>query len=348
MKSIIKIGVIVIVAVMLAAVIPAGCGEEEEVITLSFSSWEGGPDDTPMTRLKTFWADEVERQTDGRVKVEFYWGGQLASAAEDLALIETGGADIAGIAAGYYGSEIPLHASASQLPWLIEDPEDVNPLMWELYDEVPALVDEAEEHNFIVMCFGWAGPYFIHGKNPILSLDDLNGKKIRGWGSYLPVVYEAIGATSVSVVYAEKYGAFQTGLLDIELSDLGAFRGAKLYEILKHTSLANLGTFQASGIYMNLDRFNSLPEDIQDIMLDVGRNLCTERVYEIAPEIFEEDREYLEDQGVTIHEFPAAEMAEWKDRTGDLLELWVDNMEAIGLGSEAEQMADVYRDYLGI
>lgn len=102
---------------------------------------------------------------------------------------------------------------------------------------------------------------------PINSIEDLQGLKIRVPESKTWVLsFEALGAKPTPMARPEVYTALELGTLDGQESDFGEMIGFGLAEVCDYVALTShvvlSGTF-----YINVDFFNSLPADLQVILV---------------------------------------------------------------------------------
>ena len=99
------------------------------------------------------------------------------------------------------------------------------------------------------------------------SLEGLAGKKIRTFGSQIPHMMSAVGATPVTVPAADLYEAVDRGTIDYSFVNLGNIDVLRLYEAGKYSCGPALNI--AGHMVVVGDRtWNRLPEDIQAIITE--------------------------------------------------------------------------------
>jgi len=108
-------------------------------------------------------------------------------------------------------------------------------------------------------------------KEPMDAGSKLNGKKIRALPSYNKIV-GSLGGTAVIIPFGELYSATEKGVIDgLVWPSVGAV-GFKFHEVAPYLAEPAFGTVSYL-IMMNLDKFNSLDADAQNILLDAGYQL---------------------------------------------------------------------------
>ena len=94
--------------------------------------------------------------------------------------------------------------------------------------------------------------------------------RVRTFGSVNPVMFKSLGAVPVNMTWLEAYEAMQRGGLDCVYFTWTGFYLLKLHEVGKYVSDANFGAHCGFLTYMNLDKWNSLPANLQDLFTQVA------------------------------------------------------------------------------
>jgi len=100
----------------------------------------------------------------------------------------------------------------------------------------------------------------------IASLEDLKGKKIRASGRLTGKLLEALGAEAVSVGFGEVPGALQKGVVDCAVTGAGSGYSAGWWEVSTHLMPIPLGGWDPVVTAINLDKWNSLSSEEQDLI----------------------------------------------------------------------------------
>ena len=305
-------------------------------IVLTYSSGYG--DGFSLSLQDKWWADEIEKRTNGKVKIEFYWSQGLAKIPESLDAVSTGLADITFLAIGYFGGQLPLLTVSSNF-YLTDKPDAVSKALMELYNTVPAVKEELEKKNNIrPLTFSGTTPLIFGARDAWNSFDKFSGKKVRTFpGLEKPLA--DLGATPVAISWGEIYVSLERGVIDAytgtmwDLASLGRF-----YEKAPYIIDTGVGTYAAGGTFINMDTWKKLPDDIKKVLLEV-----TQESLKKQPALYmqADDKAYglYKKAGVKTIVFSDAEAAKMRSLTvPKRWDEWVADMEKKGLpGKEVFQ-----------
>ncbi len=113
--------------------------------------------------------------------------------------------------------------------------------------------------------FRWPSQ-FIWCNQPINSLSDLKGKKIRVYSTTLGDFVKGVGGTSVTISFAEVVPALQKGVADCGITgSMPAFQ-AKWHEVITHAMLIPVGAGLGYGAISN-KKWDALNGDTQDFLM---------------------------------------------------------------------------------
>ncbi len=240
----------------------------------SDSSVLGAPAETTELKLMSFapadhlmnkdvfvpWGKMVEERTGGRVKVILYPGELLGKAKDSYDATVAGTADLSWVYMNATPGRFPLH-SVYELPFLFSNVKVGNRVIWENFQEEPAL--KAEFRDVKVLWLHVIPLMQIHtGKKPIKTLDDLKGMKMRTPLGVASKVIKALGAVPVIMNVSDAYAALERGTVDGTVVPWSSVFSFKFDEVTKYHTEVNLWSSPHFFI-MNSRKWNSLPPDIQ-------------------------------------------------------------------------------------
>ncbi len=244
--------------------------------TIVLKAGHSANSDEPYHIGLTEFARIVKEKSGGKVEIQIFPNNQLGNEKEMVEGVLLGTVDITvpsnGVVTNFV-SELGIF----DLPFLFRDRAH----MYKVMDgEVGQMLSTAmQAKGFRLLGFYEAGVRHIMTRTkPINSFDDLGGLKIRTMGVPAHVSsFNAFGANATPLAYSELYSALQTGLVDGAEAANTNYNSKKFYEVAPHW--AQIGwTALVADLIMSEAKFKSLPEDIQNILLEAGaRSASVER-----------------------------------------------------------------------
>ena len=212
-------------------------------------------------------AERIERASNGRLKIRVYAGGELVPALEVLDAVSRGTVQMGHDSAYYHRGKVPAAQYFTTVPFG-QTVHEINAWMYygggmELWQEL-----YAEQFNVIPFPAGNTGGQMAGWFNKeINSVEDLQGLKMRIPGVGGEVMQRA-GVSQVTVPASEIFTSLQTGAVDAAewvgpYNDiaLGLHKAARYYY---YPGWHEVGPMLQCTV--NLDAWNSLPEDLQAIV----------------------------------------------------------------------------------
>lgn len=271
------------------------------------------------------WAEEIEKRSNGRVKVKFYLAGALGKLPELYDNVMNGVADIGFGSHSMNPKRFPL-TSVMQLPFISPSTFVGSHTIKDLYEKFPEM--RSEHKDVHVLFLGTLLPYEIHTlKKPIRNLDDIKGVKL---GTNLTAAVKRIGAVPVPLPPLKWYLSLEKGVIDGATCGWGFVNGGRLYEVTKYHINAHLGC-QPYWVAMNNNVWNNLPKDIQKIFTDVTNEMEPDGYSKALSFSAKNGIKKSKELGHEIIELSPQQMAEWKASAKPEWDKWVKEMEARGL-----------------
>ena len=276
-------------------------------------------------KLSAEWAKEIEKQTNGRVKITMFYSGTLTPGDKCYDGVEKGISDIGFSVLAYTRGKFPL-TEVIDLPLGIKSGLAATKLINEYYNKFkPKEFDGTK-----VMYLHGHGPGLIHTKKEVNKLEDLKGMKIRCTGMASKIA-AALGATPVAMPMGETYDALSRGVVDGSMAPQEALQGWKWGEVVKFTT-EDWGASYSSGMFvvMNKDKWNALPPDIQKIIEKINGEWI-EKQGKTWDEVEKEGRDHTLKLGNKIISLSKEENEKWAKAVNPLLDEYVNNMKGKGL-----------------
>jgi TRAP-type C4-dicarboxylate transport system substrate-binding protein len=293
--------------------------------TLNYSSFF--PPTHIQSQLAESWCKEVEKRTEGRVKVQYFAGQTLTKAKQTYDSILDGIADVGTSALAYTKGRFPV-MSAIDLPFGYPSGVAATAAANDLYMKLkPVEFDDTQ-----VMYFNAHGPGFIHTRDTaVRSLEDLKGLKIRSTGMSANVV-KALGATPVPMPMPDSYQALQKGVVDGSAYPVEANKGWKLGEVVKYVTYAYPAAYTTCFfVVMNKDKWRSLDPKDQKIIGEINREWAVK--HGEAWDTSDKDGEgfFLSRDGNEIISVDDGEAAKWGEAVAHLIDEYAKELDGKGV-----------------
>lgn len=249
---------------LFSAVCILSCGKKKEAeITLNYSIFFPPAHEQCKTAVK--WANEIEKKTGGRVKINIYPGGTLVSADETYNGVLKGITDIGMSCFAYTLGRFRI-MEAVDLPLGYPNGRVATHVADRYYREMkPKVLEEVK-----VLYIHAHGPGLLHTQKPVATLDALRGMKIRSTGLSSKVV-KYLGGVPVAMPQGATYEALQKGVVEGTFTPIETLKGWKQAEVIKFTTdCKDIGYTTTMFVVMNKKKWDSLPADIQKIFTEVS------------------------------------------------------------------------------
>jgi C4-dicarboxylate-binding protein DctP len=269
---------------------------------------------TYVNLMQTFFVPEVTKRVAERTKhkVEFIegYGGSMVKVADTLEGVQSGIIDIGGYCFCFEPSNLPLHAFQVMLPFGTMSSEMSVKLARRVYDQVPFLskVFEDKYSQKLIALISDNG-YNLTTTFDWNTVADLKGRKLAGAGLNLKWL-EYAGAVPVQSSLPEAYTSMQTGVYNGWIMFPSGVVNFKLNEVSKYYTEIGFGAITWHGLTINRNRFNRLPKEVQDIILEVGREYEA-KTGTVNDANYPKQIEQLKSVGAVVKKLPDSVAQEW-------------------------------------
>jgi len=217
------------------------------------------------------------------------------------------------------------------VPWAVNEMKPGTEILYKLYYEVPEtakiLSGEFAKLGLKFLSITCESGYVIESKTPITKVDDLEGMKIACIGNQSKWLADA-GAAVVGMPSGDRPSALQTGVVEAVATPFSISFPFKTYEFAPHIGW---GAVTGNPISWNMDKFNKLPADIQNIVIETGKEAFLVQIGQ-EEKWLEEALATAKEGGQIVHpEFSDAEKAKWAGMLGEPVVDWVKGAEDKGI-----------------
>ncbi|MDA7417732.1 TRAP transporter substrate-binding protein [Xenophilus arseniciresistens] len=262
---------LVVAATGLLCALPAAA-QQNKPVELAYSSWIP-PTHVLMKNFMIPWGQEVEKATEGRVKINFL-PKAVTNPVGHLDAVRRGAVDLAFVSHSYYPGRFDL-MKLPTLPFSGNSAEANSLATWRIYDKY---LRAANEHRGVkllgVYGHGPGGVYTT--KTKVEKIEDFKGLKVRIGGGMSADVATALEANAIVKPAPESYELLSTGVVDGVFFPPESVTSFRLDEVIKFATTFPGGLYSDShGIVMNEKAFERLePRDRETLMKLSGEHIA--------------------------------------------------------------------------
>ena len=277
------------------------------------------------------WTKDVEKATEGRVKITIYPGGALSTPVQLFDTVSTGVADLAWFLQGYTPGKFPL-TSVIELPFMATSAEQASQALWEIYEKTPQMQAEYPGVKVLALWTVDTGQLMV-AKKVVRNFDEIKGLKLRIGSDSLKPTTESLGAVPILMAVNELYDGLQKGVVDGTLIGTSAIKPFKLQDVLKGVTMVDLFT-SAMGLAINSNSWAKISAQDQKIIMDLSGTKLAKAMGANFDSEAKLALDVAKGAGVEIVELPAAEKDKWKKAVAGIHQQWIADMKAKGLPAQ--------------
>jgi len=268
---------------------------------------------------------EIEKRTNGRVKISYFPAGTLTKAPVCYDGVVKGISDIGQSCFAYTRGRFPL-MEAVDLPFGYKSGKVATRVAYEFYKKM----NPKELRDVKVLVIHAHGPGILAAKKDVNSLADIKGMKIRCTGLSSKLA-KYLGAAPVAMAQGAAYEALQKGVVEGTFCPIEVLKGWKQGEVIDHViETKALGYTTAMFVVMNKKKYESLPPDIKKVFDEVA-----EEWVDVHGDVWDyADRaglKFVIELGKNIHGLSPAQEKKWVQSVSPIIFEYQSKMEKKGL-----------------
>jgi TRAP-type C4-dicarboxylate transport system substrate-binding protein len=280
------------------------------------------------------WADNVESDSGGRIKVDRYPSMQLGGRPPELMDQAIDGvADVVWTVVGYTPGRFPS-TEVFELPFMMTNARAASQAYWEMFEKH---MKDTEFKDVHILGTWVHGPGLIHSNKPVAAPEDLQGMKIRGGSRSINSLLDKLGATPVGMPVPAIPEGLSKGVIDGTTIPWEVTASLKVPELVgNHTEFAGNALYVLTFVLaMNKEKYESLPDDLKTV---IDNNSGLE--FSIFAGGTQEDadgpaRQLAVDRGNNIVTLDEAQTKVWIDASQPIYDEWVADMNSKGIDGQA-------------
>ena len=276
--------------IAVSAVLAGGTAQaQEHVARLSVHC---GPTHHSAIHSEMF-ANEVNKRAEGRLRIDYFPSGQLFGVREQLGAVTSGAVEMGGIVAVVAFPPNNQNFNVVSITGMFESYDEQRAFFQE--DEVGKEVwnDITTKSDTVLLMYNPVGPVMTFSTQELNGVESMSGLKARALIGAERPMWEALGANTVSMPTGEVYSGLQTGMIDTINSPPGSIRAFSWWEFLTHGQKP-YQYYADAYIMVNRTWFEGLPEDLQQLLIEVGQEvgqISTDKILETGEETLAEFQE---------------------------------------------------------
>ncbi|MEO0680546.1 MAG: TRAP transporter substrate-binding protein [Pseudomonadota bacterium] len=277
------------------------------------------------TKNAIAFAERVEAETDGFVKMTVHPGGSLGIRAnESLRAVEDGSVQMAEFALFQNVGDLPILGIES-IPFLIEDYDQLRVMhdlvrpRWE--------AEMAERNQLPLYMVPWPSQNFYF-KKKIETAADFEGIKMRTYDANTATMVDRLGMTPIQLGSPDIVPALATGKAEGVMTSGTTAVAQKYWEFLDHTYTTN-HLWASNAVTVNLDEWNDLPAEHQETILAIAKEM-EPGFWEISEGEHGKRMQDLMDNGMTVQAPSPELLGAIQAATADMADAFAEKVEGSG------------------
>lgn len=280
------------------------------------------------------WANEVQEDSGGRIKVDLYPSMQLGGKPPELMDQAIDGvADVVWTVVGYTPGRFPS-TEVFELPFMMTNARAMSRAYWEIFD---TQLRDTEFKDVHILATWVHGPGMIHTKDPVTKPSDLQGMKIRGGSRSVNQLLTELGATPVGMPVPAVSEGLSKGVIDGTTIPWEVTPSLKVPELVhNHTEFEGKALYVLTFVLaMNKAKYESLPDDLKKVIDDNSGVELSIFAGGTQADADGPARQVAVDLGNNIITISEEEAKEWEAAAKPVYDTWLADMESKGKDGQA-------------
>jgi TRAP-type C4-dicarboxylate transport system substrate-binding protein len=291
---------------ILASIISSACTSPAPTVVLRCAI--GSPLEHPGTQLVVGFIEDFNAAADGRYEIKLFAGGTLSSTLGQMDAIRTGAIDMGDAATNFYAGNDAAFGVAD-VPFLFNNYDAQIEFLKDAMGVLDAIAQEKFNQKLICMAvYGSKDIYSVD--KPVRTLEDWQGLLVSVNTPIESDMVNALGGAPVVTDWVDELPSLQKGVINAGIiSAPMGLQPMQYSDVINYLTVAGMKGGM-NFIAINLDIWEDMPKDIQDLMLE-----CASEYADNFNETFKSTEgdciALLESEGVTVYYLPEDERDRW-------------------------------------
>lgn len=257
-------------AVLALSIFGMGIAQADPIV---LRAGHDSPETVPVAKGLAYWADLVNKRTNGEVQIQVFNNGTVGSASDYAVNCQLGTLDIGAVNQSVMTSFIP-DIEAIDIPYLITSYEQADKLFAGDGPLTKYYTDEINNAGInLINLDVWEVGFreFSNSVKPINNADDIAGIRLRVLDSKVHQgFWKALGADPVPMSWGEAYTALQQKAIDGVENAISVLDGNNINEVNSYLAMTD-HNYSAIFIIMSAQSMAKLTPEQQKIVLDSAK-----------------------------------------------------------------------------
>ncbi len=293
----------------------------------------------PIGANIVFFKQQVEKASDGKLKIEIYDSAQLYKGSEIPQAVGSGAVDMGLVLIDEYAGTIPavgLFSVAFLFPSYEVLGKAADPSS-PVRQEIDELIRKTGTR---VMWWQDYGPIQLLSKgDPISEPAQMKGKKVRVLGKPSGDFINALGGIPVKIGGSEQFIAYQRGTVDIGMTGTTAIESRKLFEVMNSVTITNHAQTEFL-VVMNDKLFNSMSAQEKKWMGDAALAAELKMRAETKKDNLDSEQFIKDKTSMKVINLTPAQVKSWQEAAKPAIEAYIK-----GAGPAGQRLVDEVRKF---
>lgn len=293
----------------------------------------------PIGANIVFFKQQVEKASDGKLKIELYDSAQLYKGSEIPQAVGSGAVDMGLVLIDEYAGTIPavgLFSVAFLFPSYEVLGKAADPSS-PVRQEIDELIRKTGTR---VMWWQDYGPIQLLSKgDPIIEPAQMKGKKVRVLGKPSGDFINALGGIPVKIGGSEQFIAYQRGTVDIGMTGTTAIESRKLFEVMNSVTITNHAQTEFL-VVMNDKLFSSLSAQEKKWMGDAALAAELKMRAETKKDNLDSEQFIKDKTSMKVINLTPAQVKSWQEAAKPAIEAYIKDA-----GPAGQRLVDEVRKF---
>jgi len=304
-----------VVATLALAAMGLASAQDVKERTLKFGL--NGPEGHPAVAGMKKFAAAVEAKSGGKIKVQLFLNGTLGSDQATLSALKGGTVEMAVMNSGILASEVKA-LEVFDFPFLFNNEKESDAIVdGPIGQKMHAML---QDKGIVGLSYWELGFRNIsNSKHPMTKVEDIEGLKLRVIPNAINVDWvKALGANPTPLPFPEVYAALEQKAIDGQENPISVIAANKFWEVQKYVALTN-HQYNPQSVIFSKKVWDTMSAAEKKI-IDDSADEAVKAQREASRAALASNLELLKKNGMTITQFPAAEVAKLREKMKPVIE----------------------------